>query len=85
MKINIKISVPSEEFEDDILLDFDSFCYFVFENAIEIFTRENFPFEHSGVGLVRQDVNVRELFKTYSAYNASAKKIIEFNKKYEVR
>lgn len=81
VKIEIKISVPSEEFEDDILLEFGCFCYFVFETAVEIFTNEHYPNENSGVGFVQKDVNRRELFKIYSNYNRAARKMLEFNRK----
>jgi hypothetical protein len=81
LKIEIKIIIPSDDFIDDILLDFGSFCYFDFGEFIEIFPRENYPHEHMGAGVVKKDVNRRELFKIYSNYNKAARKMLEFSRK----
>lgn len=79
LKIEIKISVPSEEFPDDILLDFSSFCYFVFEDSLEIFTRENYPHAHLGICDLKIDTNRRQMFKTYSEYNKATRRMIDFH------
>jgi len=80
LKIQIKISVPSEEFADDILLEFGCFCYFVFEYSLEIFTRENYPRDHLGICDLKKDTDRRQMFKIYSEYNKATSRLINFQR-----
>lgn len=82
MKIELRIRVPSDDFPNDILIEFESFFYYHFEDWLEVFPTINYP---KGTSVYSFSVNIprRELFKTISSYHYSATNLLSMVNKYE--
>lgn len=80
MKLKLKISIPSDEFPDDIFIETDNFYYFVFETAIEIWPAYSFPTGMTQVGFYNLNVDRRTVFKLINDYTRSVRAIEEFDK-----
>lgn len=79
----MRMRVPSNEFPDDILIEFESFYYFHFETMIEAFPNSNMPSGFTFYTCIDIDVPRRELFKSLSDYDRSVKTLSKIFSKYE--
>lgn len=82
MRIDLRLRIPSPDFPDDVLVEFESFYYFVFEIALEAFPNSNLPSGFIHFGWLTLDTPRRELYKTLSAYHHATNKLRQLDKKY---
>ena len=75
--------VPSAEFEDDILIEFESFYYFHFDTMLEAFPNSNLPAGFTFYSCLDISIPRRELFKALSGYDKSVKQLTKMFSKFE--
>jgi len=83
MKIELKMRVPSKEFPDDILIEFESFYYFHFETMLEAFPNSNLPAGFTFYTCLDVSIPRRELFKSLSNYSKSVSTLSKMFSRYE--
>jgi hypothetical protein len=82
MKINLTMRVPSGDFPDDILVEFESFYYFHFDTMLEAFPNSNLPAGFTFYNTIDIETPRRELFKTLSSYHNAVEKLNRMVKLY---
>jgi len=85
MKIETKVTLPSNDFSEDFIFHFGSVFYFLFDGFIEAFPINNFPSKHEHVYDMNENVNRREMLKSFSDYHRAANHLIQFVRKNESR